>query len=315
MFDVQVVAHRRGDLPEQTLASIAGYYRRVTTAAHPMNRLIAAVMLGTLAALVLEIVSTDTEAWVAWASLALALGPIVLAAARTVPHAVRLGARVDPPSQQAAQRERFSATTSCASRPWRRCSCCSSHLRDSRDPSLSLDLIVQPRHGGRERTPRGVLRACSRYHKRGRRELAKSPQIAVVSSGTSVISVSAWVRKPIQSSAIRHLPLMASAKAHTHSRTIWSRAARVMLAALAGAALWTSPATAASPLGGVVGGGDQTGFRTGGNTSPNPSPKRRPRAAAAARQAAVRAHRAPARAHRARRRRKPHPPRRAHPRR
>jgi hypothetical protein len=31
MFDVQVMGHREGDLPEEVLASIASYYRRVTT--------------------------------------------------------------------------------------------------------------------------------------------------------------------------------------------------------------------------------------------------------------------------------------------
>ncbi len=46
------------------LASIAAYYRRVTTAARPMNRLIAAVMLGTLAAIIVEIVEGDAPRWV-----------------------------------------------------------------------------------------------------------------------------------------------------------------------------------------------------------------------------------------------------------
>ena len=45
MFDVQVIGTRERELPEPVLASIAGYYRRVTTAARPMNRLVAAVML------------------------------------------------------------------------------------------------------------------------------------------------------------------------------------------------------------------------------------------------------------------------------
>jgi len=55
MFDVQVMGHREGDLPEEVLASIAAYYRRVTTAARPMNRLIAAVMLATLAGILAEV--------------------------------------------------------------------------------------------------------------------------------------------------------------------------------------------------------------------------------------------------------------------
>jgi ER membrane protein SH3 len=103
MFDVQVVAHRREEqLPDAVLASIAGYYARVTTAARPMNRLIATVMLATLVAIVVEITSGETEAWIGWASLILAITPIALAGARVVPHAVRLGTRRDTSEQQTA---------------------------------------------------------------------------------------------------------------------------------------------------------------------------------------------------------------------
>jgi hypothetical protein len=103
MFDVQVLGHRsQPELPEQTLASIAAYYRRVTTAARPMNRLIALVMLATLAALVVEIASRHHPRWAAWASLAFALAPIALAGAHTVPSAVRLGTRRDSPARQSA---------------------------------------------------------------------------------------------------------------------------------------------------------------------------------------------------------------------
>jgi hypothetical protein len=103
MFDVQVLAHRRQpQLPEQTLASIAAYYRRVTTAARPMNRLIALVMLATLAALVVEVADGTQAGWVGWASLALAIAPIALAGAHTVPSAVRLGARRDSSEHQSA---------------------------------------------------------------------------------------------------------------------------------------------------------------------------------------------------------------------
>jgi hypothetical protein len=100
MFDVQVLAHPGGELPEGTLASIAGYYRRVTTTARPMNRLVAAAMLGTLASIVLEIVAGDGESWLGWVSLALAAGPIALAGSHTVPSAVRLGSRADSPARQ-----------------------------------------------------------------------------------------------------------------------------------------------------------------------------------------------------------------------
>ena len=98
MFDVQAAGH--DEMPEPALASIAAYYARVTTAARPMNRLIAAVMAATLAAIVLEIAGTSEPGWLGWVSLALALAAIALAALRTVPAAVRLGTRRDPPAVQ-----------------------------------------------------------------------------------------------------------------------------------------------------------------------------------------------------------------------
>jgi ER membrane protein SH3 len=100
MFDVQVIGHGSDQLPEPVVASIAAYYRRVTTAARPMNRLIAAVMLATLTGIAIEIARADAETWAPWASLALALPPIALAAVHTVPSAVSLGARVDTPERQ-----------------------------------------------------------------------------------------------------------------------------------------------------------------------------------------------------------------------
>ena len=62
MFDVQALRAPAGELPEAVLASIAAYYARVTTAARPMNRLIALVMVATLAAIVVEIVRGDVRA-------------------------------------------------------------------------------------------------------------------------------------------------------------------------------------------------------------------------------------------------------------
>jgi hypothetical protein len=100
MFDVQTIAHRGRELPEEALASIAGYYARVTTAARPMNRLIALVMLATLAAVVVELTTGHQASWVPWSSLALTVPPIALAGAHTVPRAVRLGTRRDPVSRQ-----------------------------------------------------------------------------------------------------------------------------------------------------------------------------------------------------------------------
>jgi hypothetical protein len=102
MFDVQVIGRGAAELPEAVLASIAGYYARVTTAARPMNRLVAAVMLGTLAAIAVQIAQGARHGWAAWASLALALAAITLAATHTVPNAVRLGARSDSSTRQSA---------------------------------------------------------------------------------------------------------------------------------------------------------------------------------------------------------------------
>jgi hypothetical protein len=102
MFDVQVAPHREGVLPEAVLASIAAYYARVTTAARPMNRLVAGVMLGTLAAIVVEIVNGRPARWVGFVSLVLAAPAVGLAAARIVPGAVELGTRRDTAARQSA---------------------------------------------------------------------------------------------------------------------------------------------------------------------------------------------------------------------
>jgi hypothetical protein len=102
MFDVQVRGHDGPQLPEDVLASIAAYYRRVTTTAHPMSRLIALVMAATLAAIVAQIAGGDDPRWLGWASLALAAVPIVLAGGRIVPDAVRLGGRTDDAVRQSA---------------------------------------------------------------------------------------------------------------------------------------------------------------------------------------------------------------------
>lgn len=102
MFDVQALRSGEDPLPEAVLSSIAGYYRRVTTTARPMDRLIALVMLVTLAAIIIEIVRGDVSAWVGWTSLALAAAPITVAATRTLPRAVRLGVREDTVDRQSA---------------------------------------------------------------------------------------------------------------------------------------------------------------------------------------------------------------------
>ena len=91
MFDVQLIQYRGGEVPGPVLDSISRYYARVTTAARPMNRLVAAVMLATLGSIVAEIADGEVASWVAWVSLALAAAAILLAGLRTVPNAVRLG--------------------------------------------------------------------------------------------------------------------------------------------------------------------------------------------------------------------------------
>jgi hypothetical protein len=91
MFDVQAMRPKRGDLSRDVVVSISSYYRRVTTTARPMNRLVAVVMLTTLAALVAEFGTAGEPMWAVWVSLSLTGIGVGLAAVRTVRNAVRLG--------------------------------------------------------------------------------------------------------------------------------------------------------------------------------------------------------------------------------
>jgi len=101
IFDSQVCAHRGGDeLPEAVLASIAAYYHRATTTSRPMSRLIAAVMLILLGGLVVASLVGQRPGWALAAAALLGCGPIVLAALRTVPNAVRLGSRAGSRAEQ-----------------------------------------------------------------------------------------------------------------------------------------------------------------------------------------------------------------------
>jgi hypothetical protein len=105
MFDVLALGARssgaRGDeLPEESLVQIAGYYRRVTTTASPMNLLISFVMAGLVAILVFQLVRGETSPMLAAASLALCGVPISLALLRVFPNAIRLGARKDDAGEQ-----------------------------------------------------------------------------------------------------------------------------------------------------------------------------------------------------------------------
>ena len=101
MFDVQVLAHRgERELPPEVTGSISTYYRRVTTTASPMGRLIAAVMLTLIVGLIVQLATGDAPAWVSIASIVLAGIPIGLAAGRVVRDAARLGADRDRPAMQ-----------------------------------------------------------------------------------------------------------------------------------------------------------------------------------------------------------------------
>ena len=100
MFDVQTRKHRTNPLPVQVLASISAYYRRVTTEAYPMNRLVLLVMVLTLAAIIAEIVEASRPWWVGWGSLVLAGSGLVPTLRRTVPNARRLGTAKDTPEIQ-----------------------------------------------------------------------------------------------------------------------------------------------------------------------------------------------------------------------
>jgi hypothetical protein len=98
IFDVQVLPHGRSlEVPEQVLDSISAYYRRVTTTASPMGRLVALTMLVLLAALVTQAARADAAVWVSAVSLSAAVLAIGLAVGRVFGAARRLGAGLDSP--------------------------------------------------------------------------------------------------------------------------------------------------------------------------------------------------------------------------
>lgn len=103
MFDVQVLAHRDAAVvPGDVLDSIARYYRRVTTDASPMGRLISLDMACLVALLVWQASRGGTSGWVSVVSLVAAAGAIGLALGRVVPAAVRLGSQRDPHEVQSS---------------------------------------------------------------------------------------------------------------------------------------------------------------------------------------------------------------------
>ena len=95
MFDSQTRRHRTGLLPEDTLASIIAYYRRVTTEAFPMNRLVALAMVTTVVSMTVQLVEGSSTTSLVLVALACATSAIGLAIMRTVRSAVRLGRRAD----------------------------------------------------------------------------------------------------------------------------------------------------------------------------------------------------------------------------
>ena len=102
MFDVQTRNHVENPLPPAVLASISAYYRRVTTEAYPMNRLVALVMILTLVAIGAEIVEAANPWWIGWGSIVLAGSGFIPTLTRTVPNARRLGSGKDSPDEQSA---------------------------------------------------------------------------------------------------------------------------------------------------------------------------------------------------------------------
>jgi len=100
MFDVQTRKHSGAVLPPDVLNSISAYYRRVTTEAYPMNRLVALVMLLTFAAICAQIMQGETQWWIGWGSLLLAGSGFVPTMTRTVRNARRLGSAQDPAEEQ-----------------------------------------------------------------------------------------------------------------------------------------------------------------------------------------------------------------------
>lgn len=102
IFDVQALRRdgEGGGVSEAALASIAAYYRRATTEASPMGRLVGLVMLATFAGALEQLARGRDPLAGRVLAVALCGAPIGLALARVLPNAVRLGARRDPPAEQ-----------------------------------------------------------------------------------------------------------------------------------------------------------------------------------------------------------------------
>ena len=99
IFDVQTLRQREHPLPEAVLDSIAAYYRRVTTEASPMGRLVGGVMAAGVAAAIAQLVMGPAR-WVSLVTLLLLAPPALLAQLQILPAAVRLGTQQDTPETQ-----------------------------------------------------------------------------------------------------------------------------------------------------------------------------------------------------------------------
>lgn len=97
IFDVALLRHAQAGTPahDKALSLVSTYYGHATGGARPMDLLIGAMMVATLTAMVLQLRAHACPAWVSWASLAAAGGPIALASTHTVPMAIKLGATPD----------------------------------------------------------------------------------------------------------------------------------------------------------------------------------------------------------------------------
>lgn len=108
MFDVQVLRHRGATtLPEPVLDSISRYYRRVTTDASPMGRLVALSMLVFVGSAIAQALRDGTPGWVSVTTLVgTAFGP-GLAVGRVFGNARRLGRRADDVATQSVLARRI----------------------------------------------------------------------------------------------------------------------------------------------------------------------------------------------------------------
>jgi hypothetical protein len=102
MFDTQVLGLPPGPLPEPVLASIAGYYARVTTGASPMGRLVGVVMALAVILSAVQLARASMPRPLAAVALLACGAPVLLAALRVFPNAVRLAQRADPLEVQSA---------------------------------------------------------------------------------------------------------------------------------------------------------------------------------------------------------------------